>query len=645
MLLLINFFVFWGPGIVKPILQTQPGGKQEILFQEVRSYEQKDTMVFKVEDYGALGDGESDDGPVLRKLFERVSGLSAPAKIVFREGSSYYMGPHAPAHGRLMLLRAQNVLVEGNHCRLIIHPSNLAFGIYRSKNVVIRNFRIDYFPLPYTQGRITRIDNQSGYLEFKVDKGFPLPKVADSSYYVNGRLSDCVTINGENLKFYQGHSRISDVKDLGNNSFGVTYRMHRQYKAGINDYFAMKVKYPGGRDSINSHANSGAEMNEMVSSGGASISANQCRGLKFENIISNASPEMTICTRGCSGVNIDRLIVIRKPGRVIAGCSDGIHLKGNESQPVIENCYIEGTMDDAIHVKISGDKIIEVGSPGKVRICHMDVITDNTNLGTGKRVMIFSPSSNRQLAMSVISGIEYIDYRNAWITFEENVPGIKAGDCLYLQAENEAIIRNSQFGTQLQRAILTHQPTLIIHCAIIDNGKGLDQALSTAGIEGPPSQRVIFENCAFVNLSNVALDVKCPSKDYDQLAVPQLKVENCLFNLPDGIPALKALNSAGVSLTGNHFCYQKKEPDKDNYFQLTNCQFIDFRNNIFRKGWMAWDSDEDGLADVLEPEGDSDQDGISNQLDKDSNNNGIMDGDEFKSAMDPYKKWLQHDLK
>ena len=49
-----------------------------------------------------------------------------------------------------------------------------------------------------------------------------------------------------------------------------------------------------------------------------------------------------------------------------------MHLKGNEHQPRIENCHIERTMDDAIHIKMSGDAIKEILATNKFKIEHKD---------------------------------------------------------------------------------------------------------------------------------------------------------------------------------------------------------------------------------------------------------------------------------
>ncbi len=557
---------------------------------------EKSRLILKVENFGVVGDGKTDDGPALRKLFEKASALNRPAKIVFQKDVTYYLGKEEnhPV-GSMFLERANNLIVEGNNCLLLVDPHRRPFEIYRSKNITLRNFQIDYSPLPYTQGRITKIDNSNGYLEFKVDDGYPLPYVRDDSYYVDGRVSDCVTLNGENLKFYQGHSRISEIKDLGDKAYAVSYRMHRQDKARVGDYFVMKVWPPAMEDVYNSSLKP-SEKGEHYVSNYANIQVNHSDNVIIENIISYASPKMTVSARSTSDIVIRRLVITRRPGRVLASCSDGIHLKGNERQPLIENCYIEGTLDDAIHIKMSGDRVEEVASARKVRITHMDT-RDNTNLGIGKIVMVFDAEENRQLAMVVIADFEHIDHRSGWVTLEKDVENLRVGVRLYLQAENEAIIQNCVFGTQLQRAILTHQPTTIRNCVITDNGVGLYQALTSGGIEGPPSQRVVLENVIFDNLSSVAIEVHCPSKEYDQIGTPQLIVENCLFNLADGIPALKIKNSNGVSMIGNKFGYLNKEPKQEDYIQLSNTDMVEFTDNTYQKGWFIWDSDNDGLAD------------------------------------------------
>jgi hypothetical protein len=534
---------------------------------------------YHVKDHGVIGDGINDDGPALRRVFRLASQSKTPATIIFETEKSYYIAPYKEAHGRLMLREAANVTIEGHNAILVVHPPNRALGIHRSRNIGICNLQIDYRPLPFTQGTITRIDNRQGVLEFKPHHGYAPPVEGDASLYQDGRNEDSITFNQDDRKFYHAHSRINGIESLGEDRFRVSYRGHRFTEARVGDFFAMKNRW-GPRTGLR-HTNTSdpARNNEYISTADPSIMIAHSERVRLENIRSYAAPGMTLNARGCSNLEIQGLRIQRHGDRLVASCSDGIHLKCNESPPVIRDCFIEGTMDDAIHIKISGDWITEVISPRRVKIRHMDIAWDNTNLGPGKRVMVYDHDSKRELATATIVDYQAIDYRQAWVTLDRDVPDMAVQDSLYLEATGEALIDNCHFGTQLQRAILTHQPTLIRSCTIEDNGQGI--VVGFTGIEGPPSQRLRVEDCTFTRLQYRAISVTCPSKIYDQKGNPQFICSDSLFNLAPGVPAFHITRSRGVSLRNNRYLYIGPEPDLDQYRLLIDSPLHENITNRF----------------------------------------------------------------
>src|SRR5690606_32146828 len=95
-------------------------------------------------------------------------------------------------------------------------------------------------------------------------------------------------------------------------------------------------------------------------------------------------------------------------------------------------------------------------------------------------------------------------------------------------------------------------------------------------------------------------------------------------------------NSNGVDLSNNQFNYFSLEPSLSSLLKKTGSPLLKDAGNQFRKGWSVWDTDGDGLADVLEPAGDADGDQLSNVMDTDSNNNGMDDFEEFKLGRNPF---------
>ena len=544
--------------------------------------EKNDTIYYNVSKYGVKGNGKTDDLPALTRLFLKASQQKRPAKVVFAPGKVYRIGQHTEdLYGRILINRANNLVVEGNGCTLLIHPSSRAFAVYRSKNIVIRNFKIDYSPLPYTQGRVSKADADNYYLEFKIDSGYPAPVTGDEPYKNGGKIVDCITANGKSRKFYQGHSWVKEVKDLGNGTFGVKYDLRKQEQLKPGDFFCMKLPYAESRLIQNNETKDAAEKGEFIYTNTANIAAQQCDGLILENITSYAAPLMTFVLKGCSRHILRNCSIISKDNRIVAGCSDGMHLKGNEHQPRIENCHIERTMDDAIHIKMSGDAIKEILATNKFKIEHKDILWDNTNLGKGKKVMVFNPETSKQLAECTITDYEPLNYREGIVTLDKNVAEADTKTCLYLQSDEEAVITGCTLGTQLQRGILTHQPTKVTNCTIEDNGLAFELALLSGGIEGPPTQKLTIENCIFRNLVWGGISVNCPSHDYNQKGTPQLVVKNNIFDLRHNIPLVSAVNSNGVSFTGNKIITKKANVAEASLFRLINTPVLENSNNLY----------------------------------------------------------------
>lgn len=543
-----------------------------------------DTVLYHVESYGIAGDGETDDLPKLTELFLKAAKQKKPTKIVFCHGATYRLGKHLnDLYGRIPIFRAKDMVVDGNGCTFLGHPTGRIFALYRSENITLRNFHMDYSPLPFTQGKVTKVNPSNYYLEFQVDEGYDTPQEGDGSYYKAGnKMVDCITANSETRKFYQGHSTVNKVeRKNGERVFGVSYGTRDQSQLKVGDYFVMKVTYEDAHQERALDQSVLEEYGEYMYDPSGNITVKQCNGVVLENIASHSAPLMTFTMRETSRPVFRNCRIEAIEDRIVAGNSDGVHLNGNESQPLLEGCYFERTMDDAIHVKMAGDKVSEVLAKNMIRTYCSDIVWNNTCLGEGKTVMIYDYELAKQLAMCRIVAYEPLNCREGICTLDQEVEGMKEGTFVYLQAneDEEATIRNCSFGTQLQRAILCHQPTLVSGCTIEDNGTGFDLALMSGGIEGPPTQRLTIENTKFLNLAWSGMSVICPSKNYDQKGEYQLIVRGCTFDLQNDVPLISIQNSNGLMFTDNTV-YKSSTMIQGNLIQRTNTSNLHQSGNV-----------------------------------------------------------------
>ena len=130
---------------------------------------------FRVEDFGAIGDGIHDDGPALRAAAAALSNTVGPTTLSFGYGRTYRMGKESQAHCSIVFQSAKNLTIEGNGSTIVNHPDNRTLVLYRCEDVALRNITLDMDPPPFTQGRIQSIDVGGSRAEVLIDPGYPLP--------------------------------------------------------------------------------------------------------------------------------------------------------------------------------------------------------------------------------------------------------------------------------------------------------------------------------------------------------------------------------------------------------------------------------------------------------------------------------------
>lgn len=131
----------------------------------------------------------TNDISLIQKALTFAVTNGSPTEVVFNSGATYIItNTSNVADMPLNMNGANNVIINGNGCQILIKNPRIGFlHLQNCVNAIIENFTVDYDPLPWTQGVVTRnlyTDPPAGMsktpaIEVRVDTGYPAPTNAN----------------------------------------------------------------------------------------------------------------------------------------------------------------------------------------------------------------------------------------------------------------------------------------------------------------------------------------------------------------------------------------------------------------------------------------------------------------------------------
>ncbi|MBT3198627.1 MAG: hypothetical protein HN350_01805 [Phycisphaerales bacterium] len=505
--------------------------------------------IFRVADFGAAGDGKTDDRAAIQKAIDAGVKSGSGATVRFEAARVYRLGRHERALGMLIVSGAEGLTLDGCGATLLSHPSNRIMAIHASKKIVLANLVLDYSPLPFTQGRMHVVSPKEGYVEFKAADGYAAPVLGGSKVYRDFKSSDCVFVRPDGA-FTHSWLRISEITEPSPGVFrcrfhGAREHVMRQLKrTAVNDLIAVKMIFPQGKILL-------APDGRHIATGAANINIGFCHDVVLRGITSYAAPGMTFNAHGSEALAVENCAVIRKPktDRLIAGQSDGCHLKSLTIMPKITNCRFEALMDDSIAVKVSGE-IVKRKEGNRVLLHHGDIAYNDCVVKAGDELELYDSSEKKHLGFAKVTATRRVGYRKIWATLANRHATLAQGDRVYLKPITPVEIKGCKFGSQLKTAISKLPPGVVSGCVFNDTSYGVHAFTDARWPCSGMPRGIVVRNCTFINNTVAALAWSTPSPGASPPAKFSLKVENCRFSL-DGMKGY--LLSAGNAASGISF--------------------------------------------------------------------------------------------
>ncbi len=253
----------------------------------------------------------------------------------------------------------------------------MGIGLLHCERVFLREFVIDYNPLPFTQGEVTAVETD-GWFIWRLEPGYPEPPDMEWVRANQASFDHGCFIEPAPSRLYTHYwVYIAEVAPLAGHE--GCYRI---------------TPAPGGDDTVRRHVRPGQrfwfhlpycsreevesryvyEDGRCVSSPASCIQMRHSHRCLLERITLYASPRMGVRFDGCDDLVLRDIRVIRRPHTTrLAACnSDGIHGRTRRG-PVIERCRLEALGDDSISVGDMAHQVMEQRTPARIQLCYTDI--------------------------------------------------------------------------------------------------------------------------------------------------------------------------------------------------------------------------------------------------------------------------------
>ena len=439
-----------------------------------------ETKVFNVKDYGAVGDGVTDDYNAVKEALDEAIAYEGNKIVQFEKDATYLMATRPKNKNALDIQNAKNLTVQGENTTIVIDMDkrvNTYFNINACENVTVKGFNLKTLKSVYAIADVNSIDRVNRTIEFTTDRSLEI----DSTYYATNDACFGLPYIGEDLNRMHLFFDEMEVVDASANRYRIQFRNEDnvdgklEYMERTGCQFLVPRPYWGQEEC------------------GAFIATNN-ENLNLEDINLWSASHFNFHMRYNSGVvNLTNVNLTPEPGTDMAmvGWRDGFHLKDNRAQFIWDNCTLEKVFDDVFNISVTMMRVTEVISDTEFKMeCPEFDGTYWLPMQAGDELSVYDEKIGTYIGTTTIKEVVNQKGADNHIIVNDPLPGNAVGVSVALDsaAAPNSIIRNCDVsGTYRFRA-----PLLVENCELKTMYAWLD---NLPNIEGPFPHDIHFKNC------------------------------------------------------------------------------------------------------------------------------------------------------
>ena len=549
------------------------------------------TTMFLVSDYGAVGDGQTDDRPAILAAFAAAKACDAPAAVVF-EDKHYLLGDNPDAWHALVLAGFEDLIIEGNGATLLCSKDSLSFYFKDSRNITVRGLTLDETAPRFSQGEVLAVD-VSGFMDVKIMEGYPEPPVEafmkannHQAHGGGGRHMIVFEKGGEsrNTTMSGDHLYIENIQKVSDGVFRFFVTEHYlPHFSGV--AVGNWITYGFGFVDV---PRSVVDAKFKSDSFYGQIEADRVENMTFEDINIYGSINGGIRVSDMPGdVTVRNVNIVRKPGtkNLMSIPSDALHLMSIRGRLVVEDCLVEAPGDDCLNIGTLMETIVsrDETNPRRMTLRTTDNIYYYYTIEKGDRLQFMDFESKKVLGVATVEAVSFDrPSREHHVTLDREIDGLDEGTVRVMNLEqmtSSTLLRNNTMKPTMRNAMLVRAQNMTIKSNRLDCSHG-----GVVGISVYPSMGEYARNRNLKITDNAILNAQVWSITVNtafQLAdgrydTQQVEVSNNVFEMNRDRKTVEFRGVEELTWRDNRFKRDGDMVDDDSAtVSFSNCTFAE----------------------------------------------------------------------
>jgi hypothetical protein len=530
-----------------------------------------DTIIINMKDFGLEKTRKKDCVKIINKALESIKG-NHPKKLIFTRGEYHFYPEHCtqkfysesnttdknPRKCALFFKNVQNLVIEGNGSTLIFHEQMQPFTFDNCKNIVLKDFNIDWNNPLIAQGEVLKVTDKFIELGINLD---------ESPFRIDeGKLVFTVGKYGKepwksSMEFDRNeHFVVPLTGDYGCLGKGWNNYLAENIIPGVvRIYYPFLRKPAVGNFLVMRHA-------ERIHSG---IFIQESKNITIQDINLYHATGLGILAQFSENLTFDhyRAIPNKIKKRYFGGGDDGLQVSNCKGLVTVKNCEFAGLMDDPINVHGTSVRIEKIISNRELKCKFVHHQSEGLNWGhAGDKISFIENLSMQSIATGELESLKKIDNQFFTLTFKDAIPKkLKVKNALEnLTWSPNLIVTDTHFKSCRARGILVSTPGRVVIKNNVFESSG--SAILIAGdangwYESGAVTDVLIQNNIFTELCNTSSYQFCEGVISIYPIIPELnkttppfhkniRIENNEFH-PFDYPVLYAKSVDGITFENN----------------------------------------------------------------------------------------------